>query len=41
MKVGIIGSDFVGATAACAMVMRGVVGDIVLVDINRERAEAS
>ena len=40
MKVGIIGSGFVGATAAYAMVLQRVASDIVLVDINRERAEA-
>lgn len=40
MKVGIIGSGFVGSTAAYAMVMRGVCREIVLVDLNRKRAEA-
>ena len=40
MKVGIIGSGFVGATAAYAMVMRGVGREIVLVDVNKERAQA-
>ncbi len=40
MKVGIIGAGFVGATAAYAMIMRGVASHIVLVDLNRERAEA-
>jgi L-lactate dehydrogenase len=40
MKVGIIGSGFVGATAAYAMVMRGVGREIVLVDLNKERAQA-
>jgi L-lactate dehydrogenase len=40
MKVGIIGSGFVGATAAYAMVMRGVCREIVLVDVNKERAQA-
>lgn len=39
-KIGIIGSGFVGATAAYAMVMRGVGREIVLVDLNKERAEA-
>ena len=39
-KIGIIGSGFVGATAAYAMVMRGVGREIVLVDLNRARAEA-
>lgn len=42
MKIGIVGSGFVGATAAYAMVMRGVGRQIVLVDrnIDRSRAEA-
>jgi L-lactate dehydrogenase len=40
MKIGIIGSGFVGSTAAYAMVMRGVGREIVLVDLNRARAEA-
>ena len=40
MKVGIIGSGFVGSTGAFAMVMRGVGREIVLVDLNKERAEA-
>jgi L-lactate dehydrogenase len=40
MKIGIIGSGFVGATSAYAMVMRGVGREIVLVDLDRQRAEA-
>lgn len=40
MKIGIIGSGFVGSTAAYAMVMRGIGREIVLVDVNRARAEA-
>jgi len=40
MKIGIIGSGFVGSTAAYAMVMRGVGREIVLVDLNKERAQA-
>ncbi len=40
MKVGIIGAGAVGATAAYAMVMRGVVREIVLVDLNQQRALA-
>lgn len=40
MKIGIVGSGFVGATAAYALVMRGVGREIVLVDRNRERAAA-
>lgn len=40
MKVGIIGAGQVGATTAYAMVMRGIGREIVLLDINRARAEA-
>lgn len=40
MKTGIVGSGFVGATAAYAMVMRGVGRRLVLVDQNRTRAES-
>ncbi|HRW10635.1 MAG TPA: L-lactate dehydrogenase [Caldilineaceae bacterium] len=39
-KIGIVGSGFVGSTAAYALVMRGVGRQIVLVDLNRPRAEA-
>lgn len=40
MKVGIVGSGQVGATAAYAMVMSGVGREIVMVDVSRERAQA-
>lgn len=40
MKIGVVGSGLVGSTAAYAMVMRGVGREIVLVDLNRERAQA-
>lgn len=40
MKVGIVGSGLVGATAAYACVMRGVGREMVLVDINEERSLA-
>ena len=40
MKVGIIGAGAVGASTAFALVMRGVAREIVLVDINKERAQA-
>lgn len=39
-KVGIVGSGFVGSAAAYAMVMSGVGREIVLVDLNRKRADA-
>lgn len=40
MKVGIVGTGMVGATAAYALVMRGVGREIVLVDKNEQRASA-
>jgi L-lactate dehydrogenase len=40
MKIGVVGTGLVGATAAYAMVMRGVGREIVLVDINKKRAQA-
>jgi len=40
MKVGIVGTGFVGATAGYALVMQGVGREVVLVDKNAERAEA-
>lgn len=40
MKIGIVGCGMVGATSAYALVMSGVGREIVLVDVNRARAEA-
>jgi L-lactate dehydrogenase len=40
MKIGIVGSGFVGATAAYAMVMQGIGREIVLIDKNTHRAQA-
>jgi len=40
MKIGIVGSGFVGSTAAYAMVLQGVGSEFVLVDINRKLADA-
>ena len=40
MKVGIVGAGQVGATTAYAMVMRGIGREIILVDLNRTRAQA-
>jgi L-lactate dehydrogenase len=40
MKVGIVGSGYVGATAGYALVMSGVGREVVLVDRNHARAEA-
>lgn len=40
MKVGIVGSGYVGATAGYAMVMNGVGREIIFVDKNADRAAA-
>jgi L-lactate dehydrogenase len=40
MKVGIVGSGFVGATAGYALVMQGVGREVVIVDKNEVRARA-
>ncbi len=40
MKVGVVGTGMVGATAAYALVMRGIGREIVLVDKNTARAQA-
>jgi L-lactate dehydrogenase len=40
MKIGVVGCGMVGSSSAYALVMSGVGREIVLVDLNRERAEA-
>jgi L-lactate dehydrogenase len=40
VKIGIVGCGMVGSTSAFALVMSGVGREIVLVDVNRARAEA-
>lgn len=40
MKIGIVGSGYVGATAAYALIMRGVGREIVLIDKDEARAKA-
>ena len=40
MKIGIIGSGFVGATAAYAIMMRKGASEIVLIDRNEDKAKA-
>lgn len=40
MKIGIVGSGFVGATAGYALVMQGIGREIVFVDKNADRAAA-
>ncbi len=38
-KVAIVGAGFVGATAAYALMIEGVAGEIALIDVNRQKAE--
>lgn len=38
MKIGIVGAGLVGSTAAYALLMRGIGREIVLVDMNEDRA---
>ncbi|MDK2934264.1 MAG: L-lactate dehydrogenase [Clostridiales bacterium] len=38
-KVSIIGSGFVGSTTAYTLMLSGLVSEIVIVDINKEKAE--
>lgn len=40
MKIGIVGTGFVGSSAAYAMTLQGVGSKLVLVDINRKLADA-
>jgi L-lactate dehydrogenase len=40
MKVGIVGTGFVGAAAGYAMVLRNSCRELVLIDANRQKAEA-
>lgn len=40
MKIGIIGSGFVGSATAFALAWRGVAREIVLADVNKEKAMA-
>ena len=40
MKIGIVGCGMVGSSSAFALVMSGVGREIVLIDLNRARAEA-
>lgn len=38
-KVSIVGAGFVGSTAAYALLLQGVVSELSLIDINKEKAE--
>lgn len=40
MKVGIVGTGFVGSTAGYAMVLRNSCRELVLIDVNKAKAEA-
>ncbi len=40
MKIGVVGTGMVGATAAYAIVMKGIGSELVLVDKNESRAQA-
>ncbi|MCU0574146.1 MAG: L-lactate dehydrogenase [Syntrophobacteraceae bacterium] len=40
MKVGIVGCGFVGSTAAYTLVLKGLVNDLALVDLNTKAARA-
>jgi L-lactate dehydrogenase len=39
IKISVVGAGFVGSTIAYTLVLKGVASDIVLVDVNRDRAE--
>jgi L-lactate dehydrogenase len=40
MKAGIVGSGFVGSTAAYTLVLKGLVTELVLIDLNAKAAQA-
>jgi L-lactate dehydrogenase len=40
MKVGVVGAGFVGAASAYAMAIRGSASDLVIIDVNKAKAEA-
>jgi L-lactate dehydrogenase len=40
MKVGVVGAGFVGAASAYAMAIRGSASDVVILDVNKAKAEA-
>ncbi|ADL08194.1 L-lactate dehydrogenase [Thermosediminibacter oceani] len=39
MKIGIIGTGYVGSTTAFALMLQGIVSEMVLIDVNRDKAE--
>jgi L-lactate dehydrogenase len=40
MKAGIVGCGFVGSTAAYTLVLKGLVNELVLIDVNAKAAQA-
>jgi L-lactate dehydrogenase len=40
MKVGVVGCGFVGSTAAYTLVLKGLINELVLIDINAKMAQA-
>ena len=39
-KISVIGAGYVGATIAYALDLKGIANDIVLIDINKDKARA-
>ncbi len=39
MKIGVVGTGLVGSTAAYALVMKGIASELVLIDLDKERAK--
>jgi L-lactate dehydrogenase len=40
MKTGVVGCGFVGSTAAYTLVLKGLVSELVLIDVNTKAAQA-
>ncbi len=40
MKIGIIGTGLVGSTTAYTLILKGMVRELVMIDVNKNRAEA-
>jgi len=38
-KIAIVGAGFVGSTAAYALLLQGIAGEIALIDVNKQKAE--
>lgn len=39
MKIGLVGAGYVGATTAYALMLQGIASELVLIDVNKDRAE--